>query len=161
MTVSGEVFFPEDADNRDIRIYAVSLLLENELRPGLLLIGAVGPTVTRGVFVRDEDPEGLELDSDRVGLGTAGFIRWRPARRGGIAPFVELAFGMLFTTRDFPPDGTPWNFNQRYGVGLDVQVSPRISLAVAYRHLHVSNGKGLVPENPSYDGDGLMLGIVW
>ncbi len=50
---------------------------------------------------------------------------------------------------------------QRYGPGIDLRVSERIHLAVAYRHMHLSNGKGLGPENPSDDGGGFMPVIAW
>lgn len=82
-------------------------------------------------------------------------------RIGPITPFVEGAFGAVYTSEDFPPDGTKWNYTQRYGVGLDVRVSEQIELALGYRHMHLSNGKGLGPQNPSYDGDGLVLAVFW
>ena len=161
LAIAGEFFFPEDRDNRDIRVLALSFEAEKYLIGGLWLRGAVGPTLTEGVFVRDEDPQGVELEADAVGLGVVGFLRWRPVRIAGIAPFVEGAFGTLFTTEAFPPDGTAWNFTRRYGLGLDLRITEVSSVAVSYRHVHFSNGKGLVPENPSYDGDGVMLAISW
>ncbi len=43
-----------------------------------------------------------------------------------------------------------------------MQISARLNLVVAYRHVHYSNGKGFGhPMNPSYDGDGVMVAISW
>ena len=160
--ISAEFFFPEDVDNRDIRVATLSAEAERYLVRGLWLRGAVGVGFTEGELLPDEGPQSVGLEADGVGLGVGGFVRWLPMRSGGIGPFVEGGLGMLFTTERFPPRGTVWNFSPRHGFGVDVQISARLNLVVAYRHVHFSNGKGFGhPRNPSYDGDGVMVAISW
>ena len=160
--ITAEFFVPEDRDNRDIRVATLSLEEESHLTGGLWLRGAAGVAFTEGVLVPDHDPPVVELEADGVGLGGSGFLRWRPVRVARVAPFVEVGFGVLLTTEEFPPSGTFWNFNQRYGPGVDLQLSDRLNVAIAYRHVHYSNGKGFGhPRNPSYDGDGVMFAISW
>ena len=159
--IASEVFVPEDVDNRDIRVATLSVETERYLVGGLWLRGALGLVFTEGVLRPDDGPQGVEREAEGVGLGGGGFLRWRPVRVRRLAPFVEGGFGALFTTEAFPPGGTVWNFSQRYGLGIDVQITARLELAVAYRHVHFSNGKGLGSQNPSYNGDGVMLAISW
>lgn len=168
--VAVEVFLPDETRTRDMRIYAFSVEAERALGVGFWLRGAVGITVTQGnrlsfnpnqadVAFGIEPTPGLEANSS--GLGTTGFLRWRSPRLGPLAPFAEGGGGLLLTTDPFPPDGTSLNFTYRYGGGLDLALSDRVALAVAFRHIHVSNARGRVPENPAYNGNGFVVAIGW
>tara|TARA_B100000315_G_C14316184_1_gene468658 strand:- start:44 stop:625 length:582 start_codon:yes stop_codon:yes gene_type:complete len=157
-----EYLVPEDEDNRDIRIATISVAREHYLRWGLWLRGAVGMAFTEGVLIPDEGPQSVALEADGLGLGGAGYLRWRPVTGDLIGPFVEGGLGMLFTTEPFPPGRTVWNFSPKYGLGAELDVSVRFNLVIAYRHVHFSNGKGFGhPRNPSYDGNGIVLAISW
>ena len=158
--IAAELYFPEDRDNRDIRVATLSAESERHLGAGVWLRGALGLVFTEGVKVEDDGPQSAELEADAVGLGTAGFVRWRPFAIGPVAPFAEFGVGVLYMSEPFPPGGTRRNSNWRRGFGLDIRLSDELTLTVAFRHIHISNGKGLVPENPSYDGDGFMIAFA-
>lgn len=86
------------------------------------------------------------------GVAVTYVLRWHAVRRGASSMFFELGWGgALFATR-FPPGGTHANGTSMIGAGLQLELGWRIALRVEAREVHVSNGKGIVPENPAFDG---------
>jgi hypothetical protein len=119
---------------------------------------ATNAYVMRAAGHRVLDLRNLEVDT--YGIGFAGFLRLDVFDFGFHSLFADGGVGMVFTTDAFPPEGTKWNFVQRYGGGLSVHLHEDASLVIGWRHMHVSNGKGFGhPRNPSYDGDGLFAGL--
>ncbi|HTW49345.1 MAG TPA: acyloxyacyl hydrolase [Acidobacteriaceae bacterium] len=84
-------------------------------------------------------------------------LRWdlRPGRK--IAPWVQGAGGLIYTTHKFPPDqlvpqGTPggtsvWNFSPQGGAGLQYFISPRRSIMFSANAIHISSAS-LGDRNP-------------
>ena len=65
-----------------------------------------------------------------------------------IMPWIQIACGVLFTTRDFPANRTASvNFTPQAGLGLHVFTSKRQSLDFAANAVHISNG-GTGVDNP-------------
>lgn len=67
-------------------------------------------------------------------------------------PYVEGSVGLALFAQRWPPKGTIWNFSRRYGLGLAVRPGRPWVLTLSWRHIHMSNGKGLGPQNPAYGG---------
>lgn len=101
-----------------------------------------------------------DFDSNRYGVGFAGFVRADVFDFKYHSFFVDLGVGMVFTNKDFPPSGTPWNFTRRYGGGIAIKIDRDMRLVIGWRDMHVSNGKGFGhPKNPAFDSNGLFAGL--
>jgi hypothetical protein len=59
-----------------------------------------------------------------------------------------------------PPGGDIYNFTWQLGGALAFRIDERFTLSAGVRRMHVSNGQGLVPRNPSYEGIGFPLGLA-
>ena len=60
----------------------------------------------------------------------------------------------------FPPAGTRLNGTPHFGLGLSARLRRETRLVAGLRQLHMSNGRGMVPENPSFDGLGAYVGLA-
>ncbi len=100
-----------------------------------------------------------ERRAHTVGAGFSGWVRWEVANFDHHNFFIEVGHGMLFTLREFPPGGTKWNFSIRRGFGFNVHLKDNRYLTFGWRWMHLSNGRGFIPENPAYEGNGLYIGF--
>ncbi len=95
--IAAELYFPEDRDNRDIRVATLSAESERHLGAGVWLRGALGLVFTEGVKVEDDGPQSAELEADAVGLadrgrkGVAGRRVGEGDQHGGGADLVATA----------------------------------------------------------------------
>ena len=97
---------------------------------------------------------------DTVALGFAFALRWHFLRRPGFSLYTDWGIGLMVGVDRFPPAGTHYNGTPHFGLGLNGRLREDIRLLVGLRRLHISNGKGYVPENPSFDGLGAYLGVA-
>ncbi len=84
-------------------------------------------------------------------------LRWDFKPHHRIAPWVQGAGGLIYTTHKFPPDilvpqGTPggtsvWNFSPQGGIGLQYFISPRRSVMFSANAVHISSAS-LGDRNP-------------
>lgn len=125
---------------------------------GLAVVAEAHATRFSGVL-RDE-LLGEEQKASATGLGVALLARWHFLRRPGWSSFVEVGWGLLATDEDFPPGGTSLNGTSQFGVGLTYDTGRRFGLLGRVRQMHVSNGRGLAEENPSFDGWGADVGFL-
>lgn len=110
--------------------------------------------------IRQTDPTGAAywLDSPAWGLGPQAEVRWRWPVGDGVALGWTLSAALQLHDRDFPSGGRRYN-------GL-FQTGPLLTLDGVGCHLgwrvsHLSNGRGLGPDNPAYEGQGWALGCRW
>lgn len=99
------------------------------------------------------------FESNTVGLGAFGFFRFDVANFSNHNFYIETGFGVLLTANRFPAGGTHLNGSSRHGLGYNVRLRSGQFLFFGYRWLHISNGRGFVPENPAYDGNGIYIGF--
>lgn len=98
-------------------------------------------------------------------------LRWnlKPSRR--IAPWVQGAGGLVYTTHKYPPDilvphGQPggtsvWNFTPQFGVGFHYFVKPRRSIDFAANAIHISSAS-LGDRNPGVNASvQFQIGYTW
>lgn len=73
---------------------------------------------------------------------------------------ADLGEGLLWYDHDFPSGGRRYNFMLQAGptIGFASPGNP-FSVSIGYRWMHVSNGSGLSPQNPSYEASGPVLGV--
>ncbi len=108
------------------------------------------------------DPGAPVLPSDAAGFLAGAAVRFAPVVIGPVKPFVQGSVDFLYTFgRPFPAGGSSVNGLVRWGAGLEAAVSERMSLSAGYRAAHISNGGGLVPSNPAWNGRGGFIDLTW
>lgn len=108
------------------------------------------------------EPGRQPINSDATGVLLGGGLRVAPVRIGPVEPFAEGTVHFLWTAgHPFPAEGSSVNGFVRWGGGANVRLSDRISVEVGYHAAHVSNGGGLVPYNPAWNGRGGFVGLNW
>lgn len=91
-----------------------------------------------------------------LGMVLSPFPAW-PAR-----PFLTWSIGLLlFPQRPFLPGGDAYEGILSFGGGVEVSLSSRVTLRAQAQYAHLSNGQGLGPHNPAFDGVGGALGLGW
>ena len=123
------------------------------LLDGLGLYGEFYAVSIRGSGDNGEDQKTFGGGGDLV-------LRWHFLRQPLFTIYSEAAFGVVVTRTRFPVGGTRVNFTPQLGLGASFRVHERASVIGGIRRLHISNGKGLVPENPAFDGLGGYFGVV-
>jgi len=102
-------------------------------------------------------------DSRATGVIGGGAVRLYPLKLGAARLFAEGSVQILYTSFGsnsvFPAGGTGVNGFLRAGAGVAFDVSPRLTVEAAYHLAHVSNGSGLTPQNPMWNGSGGGLAI--
>jgi hypothetical protein len=96
-----------------------------------------------------------------AGIGISPLVwRWRFAPRPRAAPFVELAFGGLFTSDPVPEGTRTANFLSHGAFGVRWRPAARASVITAYRFQHISNGNQQVA-NPGVNAHVVWLGLAF
>ncbi len=151
-------YFDNVNRNREINVF--NLNVERGYYPlkPLSLIGGIHMLFASGYRVYPVYPRKTK-DTDVLGLGFAGTVRFDLVRIRRSALFIDASLGFLLCTDKFPPDGTFWNFTQRYTVGVSLKIHKKANLLAGVRHLHVSNAG--YKRNPSYDGNGPFAGVMF
>lgn len=138
-------------DDRDTAIHAISYGMGYYLTDGLGIYGEALAIAPRG------DVDGLDADSE--GIGAFFSLRWHFVRTARWSLFLNHGIGPVYFLDEYPPGGTKLNNLMQYSVGMTTRVGDTTLLQLGIRHIHISNGKGFVDENPAYDGYGAFVGI--
>jgi lipid A 3-O-deacylase len=80
-----------------------------------------------------------------------------------MVPWLQLGGGVLWTNHEFPifRNTSVFNFTPQAGAGINVFMSPRRSVDLAFKFIHISNA-GLGDENPAiHDTVNFALGYSW
>ncbi len=116
------------------------------LRTTALALGATGST-----------------ENGRSANGGAGgelALRLIPFPRWPVRPYGSLSGGfLLFLRGPFLPGGDFYDFILAAGAGLELPLGPRVALVGELHATHLSNGQGLGPFNPSFNGWGGLVGV--
>jgi hypothetical protein len=154
-----EFYNSKDSD-RDISLIQLNAEAGYYFLRGLSINGSLYLLFSNGHRIPDDVQPQVELNANAFGGGFSGFLRWDVLRFFSHSLFVDAGVGMVFTSKDFPPGGTCWNFTKRYGLGVTIGVNENTKVIVGWRDMHISNGKGFGhPKNPSYDSNGPYLGL--
>jgi lipid A 3-O-deacylase len=95
------------------------------------------------------------FDSGATGAGPVLAGRAEFLRRGNLSASVDGSLGVLWYDRDFPAGGSRYEFMWRLGPAISYSFTDRQTLSVVYTGMHVSNGQGESPHNPTYNAKGL------
>ena len=139
-------------ENKEINVSNASIGAAYYVTDGLGLYGQLFATLVRG----DRDNN----SADAEGVGAFFALRWHFLRSKNWSLYMNHGIGPVLFLDDFPPGGTKLNALIQYGLGFSVRTGKSKLMQVGVRHSHISNGKGLVAENPSYDGHGLYVEVA-
>lgn len=152
-------FFYSEKPDRKISVINLNKEWGYYILKPLSLIGGYHVLHTSGYRLKRDEPGWMKVDASVMGLGLAGTVRFDLVSINRFGVFIDAGLGFLICSDEFPPGGTFWNFTQRYTVGVSVRFSKNMKLLLAGRHLHVSNGGYY--RNPSYDGKGPFVGVMY
>jgi hypothetical protein len=146
-------------DFRDIGLTSLEVLRAWTLHGPLELRAGGGVTYANG-----STGEPFSIDPARpvdiLGFNAGVEARIDIVRHDRFRLFVDGSLNLLWTHgKLFPPGGTGVNGYMRAGPGAMVKLTDRVALEAGYHLTHVSNGAGLVPHNPAFDGHGAYLSI--
>ena len=132
------------------------------LRYGWILTGLHGPGILRGNFEYAVDAVPVYLvmhDGTTYGAGFDPLVlKWNFAGSKRAVPYIELAGGTLFSTREVPRGTSAVNF--RSGAALGVHfLGKKWGPTLALRYEHISNA-GLASPNPGINTVQVQLGIT-
>lgn len=96
---------------------------------------------------------------DTLGVTLLPIVRWSFLRHRAFACSFDVGLGLGIFTDAFPPGGTPWNGYSTFGIALEHALDDRVVVLGGLRLLHHSNGRGIVEENPAFDGAAVHVGI--
>lgn len=149
---TGSALVSVPGDGRELDLASAHVELGHFVRQGLSIGGELGLH-----SIHDGAP--TSGDDDTAGASASALVRWHALQGRGWSAFLEFGLGMLATDDAFPAGGTRWNGLRQAGVGVEFELTPQLRLGAGVRQQHVSNGRGLVAGNPSWDGQGAYLGL--
>ena len=129
---------------------------------GKILTRPIGPGMLRGRFEWAIEVVPLFAQyapGDTFGIGVTPLTwRWNFNPHGRLAPFAELAGGLLFTRDPLPSELARANFTAHVTYGLRYFFRPAQALVFGYAFHHISNGNRL-EKNPGVNAHVLELGL--
>ena len=160
--VAAAYYVPTD-ENRAVNSVFVNAAIGVDLLPsiGFSAFGGVTLTYATGHIVQWNDYfEDVRYETEAAGVGPIFLLRWAPLRIAGVALAAEMVGGVVLYSNDFPAGGDIYNFTWRFGGSLSYQVDDELMISAGVRWMHVSNGQGLGPQNPSYEGVGFPISVT-
>lgn len=137
----------------DLRLVLVGAGLRHALAPSLE-VQAVALGLTSFGDIESGEP------AAGGGGGEIG-LRLLPLQHRRARAFAEVNLGLLvFPRRPFLPGADVYEGIFAFAVGLELSLSPEWSCAMRGFAVHLSNGQGLGPHNPAYDGYGVAVGVA-
>lgn len=99
----------------------------------------------------------VDLDSPGTGIGPIAEANFRVFEQGPLQLNMDVSAAVLIFDRGFPAGGLKYNGKYSVGPSLVWNLGEHGKLTLGGRWMHLSNGHGLVPENPSFEGRGITL----
>jgi len=153
-----------ERDRRDMDVTTLTFTQRVKEVPFGSIHAQAGVLVARGTSL--EAGGAIVFPADANGVFAGAIARFEPQSSAPVLPFFEIGLSALVSDRELPDRGFQAGLagrlfakaDARMGVGVAVSQATRIEGALAFTHF--SNGRGLGPDNISYDGIGLSLGWV-
>ena len=128
---------------------------------GRILTQPHGPGALRGRFewaLEAVPVFGQYSPQKTYGFGITPLLwRWNFEPSGRLAPYSELAGGLLWTSDPVPVRTTTSNFTAHAGAGIRIFIRPQEAIVLGYRFHHISNGNRL-ERNPGVNAHVLQFG---
>lgn len=131
------------------------------LRGHLAFLGGVTSTGADGYILQyNAQLQNVRYDTAALGVGPMFKVSWAPLTVGRVSLALSVVGSLIVYDTHFPVGGDIYDFSWRLGGEVAVRIVPTIALVAGSRWMHVSNGQGLGPQNPSYEGAGFFLGVT-
>lgn len=101
------------------------------------------------------------LDSPAWGIGPGVELQYDLLNLATGRLHMDLGAALQIHDRRFPAGGDHYNGLFRIGPAWSQSWGDGRSFTVGWRWMHLSNGQGPGPHNPSTEGRGLVLGAQW
>lgn len=132
------------------------------LRYGWVLTGEHLPGILRGNFEYAVDAVPMYLVIKNGTTYGGGFdplvLKWNFAGSKKVVPFVELAGGTLFSTREVPVGTSSVNFRSGAALGIHI-LGAKWGPTLAVRYEHISNA-GLASPNPGINTVQVQIAVT-
>jgi len=123
--------------------------------------GITATSATGYIVQFDEHLHDTQLESNAVGIGPTAVLRLQTPELARWVLSFEGSGAFILYSRHFPAGGDVYNFMWRAGPSLSYRFDDTWSAGAGARVMHVSNGQGLTPKNPSYAALGVTLWLAW
>lgn len=146
--------------NRPIDLYALEAARAWRFHSGFELQLRGGLVHTEGD--RSDDPaDGEGRDSSTTGITGGVGLRYYVIDYRQLHAFLDGSMQFYWAQgQPFPSGGSAINGLLRGGGGFAYDLGPNYAIEVLYHYAHVSNG-GKPPQNPTWEGQGAMIGLRW
>ena len=158
--VSASLFLPTRASRQIDTVYldlvaGVELweLLGVDLYAGITVVAASGFVLQPDELLADR-----RYDTSVAGAGPTFLFRVEPLRIEGLSVAADVTGSLLLFSARFPPGGDVYDFAWRIGGTLGYALTAALRVELSVRWMHTSNGQGIGPFNPAYEGVGGYLG---
>ncbi len=149
-------------DDRQIRTLSLHARVGRKLLGLSWLSWRAGVTLTTAwgnIVQLDESFRDVRRESSATGAGPTGSLRLSSPPLWGLSLGADASGGLLLYSREFPAGGDVYNFMWRAGLFVEERAAP-VWLGAGLHVMHVSNGQGLGPHNPSYEARGVGMWLA-
>jgi lipid A 3-O-deacylase len=160
---SGVGYLIPTHDTRSIHTITGDLLIGTSFfkRTPLSIYTGVTTTYAWGTIVQwDDSFNNVTYENSAFGVGPAFMLRYEPFIWKYLSLSPDFGGSFIFYSNKFPYGGDVYNFMWRMGAAVHYHINSRCALNVNVKWMHVSNGQGLGPDNPSYEAWGLGVAYV-
>lgn len=98
-----------------------------------------------------------EYDTNGAGIGPGILLNLELWDNNRFSVHLFGSGHLIFYDKDFPSGGDRYNFMWRGGPIILTSIDQALNIGIGYQWMHVSNGQGVGPKNPTYDAEGLTL----
>ena len=104
-------------------------------------------------------PSPAQEPNGAYGLGVGPAFRWNFLQFRRLRLFADADPDIFFTNHDFPAGGSKYNFFLRAGAGPAFRLTKSLWVESRFLWAHISNGQGIGPGNPAWQGRGVAAGV--
>ncbi len=161
---AGSSYLAPTQAHRQIHTACLDLLAGAEFFPctPLTVLGGLTVNYAWGSIIQwDDNFQDVTHANHAVGIGPMFLLRFEPFVYKGFSVSPEVSGACVIHTSEFPHGGDIYNLLWRLGGSVNYRVNQRWAVSLNARWTHVSNGQGLGPHNPSYEGAGVGLTVAY
>ena len=160
---TGFEYIEPSHNNRQIKTTSVHFLYGWQYFQKTPLTIYVGTTLTYAygsIIQLDENFNDVISKNNAFGIGPVFNIQFEPFIFEGFSISPYFSGGFILYSEKFPHGGDIYNFIWKAGGSLHYRLNNKFKINLSLIWMHVSNGQGLTPKNPSYEGFGINLSLT-
>jgi len=150
-------------DNRQIHTISCNFLYGWERFDKHPFTFQFGLTATRAwgnIIQLDSSFSEVKTDNKAIGIGPVFVVEYEPFVYKNFSVSPVFSGGIILYSNRFPHGGDIYNFMWRFGGAIHYGLKNKTKISLSGKWMHVSNGQGLSPKNPSYEGMGIEISIT-